>query len=129
MDSYILEQYGVSFYKQENGFLAVNASHPYLNLAILLNRYAQHKSTLPKLIDTINLALTGKYDEVFESAKNEWHEELGTDIYTGIIQNDMTFDVFMEDHYDETLQTFPLSDIKEILSLLLRYMETHFYNS
>lgn len=129
MDSDILEQYGVSFYKQENGFLAVNASHPYLNLAILLSRYAQHKSTLPKLIYTINLALTGKYDEVLQSEKNEWHEELGTDIYTGIIQSDMTFDVFMEDHYDETLQTFPLSDIKEILSLLLRYMETHFYNS
>ena len=122
----ILNKYGISFHKQEKGFLKVNADYPNLNLAILLNRYTTHKSTIPDLIATINLVLNGKYNDVLQSEKVTWYENLGTDIYTGIIQSNLTFDVFIEDYYDKTLVTYPLIDIKEILELLLNYMNTNF---
>lgn len=119
-----LNKYGISFHKQENGFLKIIASNSNLDLAILLNRYTAHKSTIPDLLATINLVLSGKYNEVLQSEKVTWYENLGTDIYTGIIQSNLTFDVFIEDHYDKTLVTYPLIDIKELLELLLHFL-TH----
>lgn len=34
----------------------------------------------------------------------------------------MTFDLFQEDFYDETIQTYPISDIKEVFSSLLELL-------
>lgn len=125
----ILNKYGISFDKQENGFLSISASYPNYDLAILLNRYAQHRVTISNLLNAVNLTLTGKFNDVFESEKVTWYENLGTEIYTGIIQSDLTFDVFIEDHYDTTLVTYPLTDIMEILELLLKYMHTNFWTT
>lgn len=127
----VLNKYGITFYRQENGSLKIDAPHPYLDLAILLNRFTIHRSTIPELINIIDLTLDGKYNEALETEKVEWHEDLGTDIYTGIIQSDFTFDIFMEDPgngFPPTPVTLPLLDIREILESLLSFMQTNFWS-
>ncbi|MNY24239.1 hypothetical protein D3C86_1579420 [compost metagenome] len=75
---------------------------------------------LQEFLSTLNLALNRNS---ISSDDKEWSVELGRQMYTGIIQNNMTFDLFLEDHYDQTLETFPLSDIKEIFSSLLEFID------
>ncbi|WP_143187740.1 hypothetical protein [Flavobacterium sp. CF108] len=74
---------------------------------------------LQDLIITLDLALNGN---LISSEDKEWSVELGLQQYTGIIKSNMTFDLFLEDHYDQTLENFPLTDIKEILESLLSFI-------
>jgi len=122
MNIQILKLYGISFYKPTNGFYKIEANSP--NLSIYLNRLTANKDIIPDFINNIDVALSGNYNTI-EDGKFEWHLELGTHIYTGIINSDLSFNLFIEDHYDETIETFPLLDIREIIIFLLKFINSH----
>ncbi|WP_158728535.1 MULTISPECIES: hypothetical protein [unclassified Flavobacterium] len=117
MNNTILNQYGITFNKQSNGNIKINANSR--NLDCYLYMLTRQKRMLQELITTLNMALIGNS---ISPDDKEWSVELGLQIYTGVIQNDMTFDLFLEDHYDQTLETFPLSDIREIFNSLLEFI-------
>jgi hypothetical protein len=117
MNTSLLNNYGISFNEQTNGNIRITANS--LNLAIYMDKYTRQKRMLQEFIATLNLALAGNSISLDDK---EWSVELGLQIYTGVIQNNMTFDLFLEDHYNQTLETFPLSDVKEIFSSLLEFI-------
>jgi hypothetical protein len=119
MNKSILNQYRISFNKQTNGSIKVNATSK--NLDNFLYMFARQKTQLELFLQTITLALNGNYNSI-PYDNREWNQEIGLNIYTGIIQNDMTFDLFLEDHYNQTKETFPLSDVKEIFQSLLEFI-------
>ena len=119
MNDIILNQYGIRFQKEDNYVLVFCDRYPIVS--IFLNRFSSDKSEVREFLQAVNLAITGNfhliaYDHI------EWTKELGFQLYSGRINNNMTFDLFMDDHYDKTLQTFPLSDIKEIFDSLLEFI-------
>jgi hypothetical protein len=117
MNTNILNQYGITFNKQVNGNIKINANSRNLNAYLYM--LTRQKNMTHELITTINIALGGNS---ISPDDKEWTVELGLQMYTGVIQNNMTFDLFLEDHYDQTLETFPLSDIREIFSSLLEFI-------
>jgi hypothetical protein len=118
MNNTILNQYGITFNKQSNGNIKINSNLRSLNPYLYM--LTRQKKMLQDLITTLNLTLGGNS---ISPDNKEWSVELGLQIYTGIIQNDMTFDLFLENHYNETLETFPLSDIREIFNSLSEFID------
>lgn len=118
MNTSILNNYGISFNRQINGNIRIRANSR--NLAIYIDKFTKQKRMLEEFISVLILTLQGN---TVSSDDKEWSVELGLQIYTGIIQNDMTFDLFLEDHYEQTLEAFPLADIKEIFSSLLEFID------
>jgi hypothetical protein len=118
MNNTILNQYGITFTKQSNGNIKINSNLRSLNSYLYV--LTRQKRMLQELINTLNLTLRGN---PISPDDKEWSVELGLQMYTGIIQNDMTFDLFLEDHYNETLEIFPLSDIREIFNSLLEFID------
>ncbi|SNR46859.1 hypothetical protein [Flavobacterium sp. ov086] len=117
MNYTILNQYGITFSKQSNGNIIINSNLRSLNPYLYM--LTRQKRMLEDLITTLNLSLEGNS---ISPDDKEWSVEMGLQIYTGIIQNNMTFDLFLEDHYDQTLESYPLLDIKEILKSLLGFI-------
>jgi hypothetical protein len=118
MNNTILNQYGITFNKQSNGNIKINANSRSLDCYLYM--LTRQKEMLQELITTLNMALIGNS---ISPDDKEWSVELGLQIYTGVIQSNMTFDLFLEDHYDQTLETFPLSDIREIFNSLLEFID------
>ncbi|MEZ0129585.1 hypothetical protein AB9T88_07410, partial [Flavobacterium sp. LBUM151] len=117
MSNETLNKYGISLNKLSNGIIETKANSNSLNCYIYM--LTRQKQMLLDFIETINLVLLSgsvKYEE------REWSIELGLQIYTGVIQENLTLDLFLEDHYEETLENFPLSDIKEILKSILELL-------
>lgn len=117
MNNQILKKYGISLNKLSNGDIKTTANSKSLNCYLYM--LTRQKSLLPDFIDTINLVLS---NSLINDEDKEWSIELGLQIYTGVIKENLTFDLFLEDHYEQTLETFPLSDIKEILKSLLKFI-------
>ena len=117
MNNEILNKYGISLNKLSNGTIETKANSKSLNCYIFM--LTRQKQMLHDLIETINLVLLG--DSIKDEDK-EWSIELGLQIYTGVILENFTFDLFLEDHYEQTLENFPLSDIKEILKSILKLL-------
>jgi hypothetical protein len=119
MNYIILNQYGISFIKQSNGNIKTTANSKILNSYLYM--LTREKNLVQELVNIINLVVTGT---TIPQEDKEWSVELGLRLYTGIVQNNLTFDLFLEDHYNETLETFPLSDIKEIMESLLEFLQS-----
>lgn len=120
MNKAILNQYGITFNLQSNANIKTNATSP--NLDIYIYMYSKSKKELIRFVNTMDTVLAGDYNSIPYDDR-EWSREVGTQIYTGIIQDDLTFDLFLEDHYENTLETFPLTDIREIFNSLLEFMQ------
>lgn len=119
MNASVLNKYGISFYKGVDGFPRIETFSP--NLTIYISKYSRRDPDLEPIIAVMNLVLDGQYASV-DHELTEWHQELGSQIFTGIINEDMTFDLFNEDDYPEEIETFPLYDIKEIFTSLLEFV-------
>lgn len=120
MNKAILNKYGITFTLQSNGTIKTTAISP--NLDIYVYMYSKSINELIRLVDTLDTVLAGNYN-LINYDDREWSREIGYKIYTGIIQDDLTFDLFLEDHYENTLETFPLLDIREIFNSLLEFMQ------
>lgn len=118
MSTSTLRNYGINFYKQIDGEIKITCSS--LNLAIYLNRLVNQKKMLQDFLTVLDLALKGN---LLPEEDKEWTVELGLQQYTAIIKSNMTFDLFLEEYYDQTLENFPLTDIKEILQSLLNFIK------
>jgi hypothetical protein len=119
MNNLVLQNYGITFNRLLQNNQIIIKAHSY-NLAIYLDKFTREKSMLQEIIYNIDLVINGN---IVSTANKEWSVELGLQLYTGIIQNNLTFDLFLEDHYNETLETFPLYDMKEIFQSLLEFLE------
>lgn len=115
----LLNKYGIAFEKSANGDFRTTACSK--NLDSFMYMFCRHQKELEKFVFTTDTVLKGNYDLIPYDSR-EWSQEMGLQIYTGIIQDDLTFDLFLEDHYDQTKETFPLSDIKEIFQSLLEFI-------
>lgn len=118
MNTAILKQYGIIFQKTGTH---VHTKANSANLAIYMNGFAKYKPELVDFVENLELANSGHYNSI-DPDNQEWSQELGFDIYTGIINSNLVFDLFMEDHYSQTIEHFPIYDIKEIFSSLLEFM-------
>ena len=114
----LLKKHNIYLFKNKNGFIEVDSNNN-RDLAIFIELLAKYKPELEDFLNALNNALENKFNLIEEW---QWHQELGFQIYTGIIKQDMTFDVFMEDYYD-LLETYPLIDIKEIVEAVLDLMK------
>lgn len=117
MNDKILNKYGISLNKLSNGIIKTKANSKVLDCYILM--LSRQKKSLPDFMKTIDLVLSGN---PISDEDKEWSIELGLQIYTGVIKEDLTFDLFLEDYYEQTLEIFPLTDIKEILKSLLEFI-------
>ena len=120
MNKAILNQYGITFNLQNNDNIKTSAALP--NLDIYIYMYTKSKNELIRFVNTMDSVLVGNYNLISYDDR-EWSREVGNQIYTGIIQDDLTFDLFLEDHYENTLETFPLIDVREIFNSLLEFMQ------
>lgn len=118
MNQLILNQYGITLLKHSMGYLIVEANSN--KLSIYIEKFADYRPELEDFISTLNLALSGNYGSI-DSDKLEWTQELGDLLYTGIIKANGTFDLFMEG-MPGLLETYPLSDIKEIFTSVQEFM-------
>jgi len=119
VNNQIINQYGITFSKRADKTVDVFASSD--NLAIYLGRSAYDKQQIINLISYLNLAISGQYATI---AYNDtlWPRDLGGQCYMGSIENATTFELYMADFYEETIETFPLTDMKEILQSLLEFI-------
>lgn len=117
MNTFLINHYGIKFDKRIDGEINITANS--LILALYMTRFIRQKNMLKDLILTLDLALAGN---LISPDDKEWSLELGLQLYTGVIQTNMTFDIFLEDQYDQTLENFPLFDINEILKSLLEFI-------
>jgi len=119
MSTTILTNYGISFKKISSKHFLINANSD--NLAIFLDKLAMQKEMLQGLVNNINSALSGNS---ILAENEEWSVELGLQIYTGLIKNNSKFELFIEDYYNQTLETYSLSDMKIILQSLLIFVQS-----
>lgn len=116
MNEDILHLYGIKFYKQANGYLKVTAINP--EFGIYLNLFTEKKS-IQNLLNDINLGLNNNFNQIKDP---DWSRELGTSFYIGEILENLTFEVYYEDRYED-VSVYPLAHIKEIFLSLLEFLE------
>ncbi|MDA3616871.1 hypothetical protein [Polluticaenibacter yanchengensis] len=116
MSTTILTRYGISITKQSNGYVKIRAESD--NINFFFSMMTRSKRSLQRLISNVDLALNDKYNSI-EYDDREWYREVGDLIYVGIINSDKTFEMFLEDKWYETKETFPLKDIHEIAEIVL----------
>ena len=119
MNTLLLSQYGIVFEKCSNGNIHTTANSK--NLDNFMYMFARQRMQLENFVLTIDKVLNGNYNTIAYDNR-EWSQEIGLQVYTGIIQDDLTFDLFLEDNYDQTKETYPLSDIKKIFQSLLEFI-------
>ncbi|RNL51155.1 hypothetical protein [Pedobacter jejuensis] len=119
MSSKTLGQYGISFARKANGLIDIKANSK--NLDIYLYLLSKYKPLLEELISTLKLVITGQFGSI--NADNLiWPRELGYDIYIGEIVSSTTFELYLADSYEETIEFFPLEDVEQIAISLLKFM-------
>jgi hypothetical protein len=116
MNYSVLNQYGITFQKQSNGNIKINANSKILDNFMYM--FCRDKQKLERFILTLNQVLNNGFNSVSEQDKY-WDIEIGIQVYTGIIHNSKEFDLYFENEENET---YPLSDIKEIFSSLYEYI-------
>lgn len=108
-----LPYYGLTFYKKENGsFNVQSSSHRSLAIYIYIYRY---KEDVQMLLSDINLALSGQFNQIEDPS---WGGDLGGDVYSGIINSNITFTVLTD--YDSI--DYPLLDIQNIFTSWLAFI-------
>ena len=105
MNNLILNQYQVTFFKNENGIHMIKSHH--LDLAIYISMFTL-LNELDLLLNDIEQCLNDNYNSIDNPVHIAY---VGTDAYFGRIFENNTFQV----DYDIHFEIFPLSDIKEIL--------------
>lgn len=116
MNFLILNKYGITFQKQENGNIKINADSKTLDNFLYM--FCRDKQKLERFILILNQVLNYGFDSILEQDKY-WDIEIGIQVYTGIINNNMEFDLYFENDENET---YPISDIKEIFSSLSEFI-------
>jgi hypothetical protein len=116
MNYTILNQYGISFQKKSNGDIEVHANSRNLNNYMYM--FARNKYNLERFVAVINQVINNGVNSISYNDKS-WNIELGTQIYSGVIYDDTSFDLYFEEEENET---FPLNDIKEIFKSLLEFI-------
>ena len=111
----LLIKYGLTFETEPNGSIKLKTSSKTLeNFLYILTGPTRE---VQRLIDTIELAVN--YDNDVKYEDKEWHQVAGISIYSGIIHNNRTFEVFLNDKYEETREIFPLFEIYGIVLYLV----------
>jgi hypothetical protein len=116
MNNLILNQYGITFQKQSNGNIKINATSR--NLDNFMYMFCRDKQRLQRFVIVVNQVLNDGYNTISEHDKN-WDIEIGSQVYTGVIYSITEFDLYFEEEENET---FPLNDIKEIFESLLEFI-------
>ncbi|GGE66459.1 hypothetical protein EV200_1085 [Pedobacter psychrotolerans] len=120
MNIQIMNQYGISFNKKVNGVIETGSNS--IELTNYLYLYSRYKPSLEEFISAIDLALNGQFDSIDEDDK-VWSQELGYDMYIGTILDESTFELYLADHYEETVKIYPLIDVREIFNSLLEFIQ------
>jgi hypothetical protein len=120
MNLIILNQYGLHFYKTSNGAVGVKSS-THVSLAAIFHM-PEYKiiQSIEEYISLINLALAGNYNQI------DWDDtdiggDIGSDVYYVIINSNMTLSIALN---NSSYETYPLSDIKEIYTSWLEFLQS-----